>query len=232
MRLSKSLPLERLASVHLGLVVQSNDLLSSQESGKAKDAILFGRDVSRYGNAEPNHWFAFGRTPIVGGTKNPEVYANGPRIVLQAIRNLKLPRRLVGTIVPAGTFTIGTLHNIIVRDGCTSPHYLLGLLSSNLLNEFYKGNFPEHRIKGAYLEQLPIRPIDFSKPADKARHDRMVALVERMLELNRKLAAAKSPDEKTRLDRDLKATDAEIDRLVYDLYGLTEEEIKIVEGQA
>ena len=46
------------------------------------------------------------------------------------------------------------------------------------------------------------------------------------------LAAAKSPDEKTRLDRDLKATDSEIDRLVYDVYGLTEEEIKIVEGQA
>ena len=45
------------------------------------------------------------------------------------------------------------------------------------------------------------------------------------------LAAAKSPDEKTRLDRDLQATDAEIDRLVYDLYGLTAAEIAIVEGQ-
>jgi hypothetical protein len=38
------------------------------------------------------------------------------------------------------------------------------------------------------------------------------------------LAAAKSPDEKTRLDRDLQATDSEIDRLVYDLYGLTTED--------
>jgi hypothetical protein len=58
----------------------------------------------------------------------------------------------------------------------------------------------------------------------------MVSLVERMLDLHKKLAAAKSPDEKTRLQRDLKATDSEIDRLVYDLYGLTKAEIAIVEG--
>jgi hypothetical protein len=44
------------------------------------------------------------------------------------------------------------------------------------------------------------------------------------------LAAAKSPDEKTRLAREVKATDAEIARLVYDLYGLSAAEIAIVEG--
>lgn len=37
-------------------------------------------------------------------------------------------------------------------------------------------------------------------------------------------------DEKTRLEREITATDHEIDRLVYELYGLTDEEIKIVEG--
>jgi hypothetical protein len=58
----------------------------------------------------------------------------------------------------------------------------------------------------------------------------MVVLVERMLELHKRLAAAKAPDEKTRLGREIAAADAEIDRLVYDLYGLTEEEIKIVVG--
>ena len=66
--------------------------------------------------------------------------------------------------------------------------------------------------------------------ADKAAHDRMVALVERMLDLHKQLAAARSPDEKTHLDREIKSTDAEIDRLVYELYGLTEEETTIVEG--
>jgi len=83
-----------------------------------------------------------------------------------------------------------------------------------------------------YIEQLPIRPINFSDPPDKARHDRMVALVERMLDLHERLEKAKAPDDKTKLQRQIDATDHEIDRLVYDLYGLTEEEIGIVEGKA
>ncbi len=67
---------------------------------------------------------------------------------------------------------------------------------------------------------------------DVARHDRMVALVERMLDLHKRLAAAKTPTDKTLLQRQIAATDAEIDRLVYDLYGLTDEEIAVVEGRS
>jgi len=40
---------------------------------------------------------------------------------------------------------------------------------------------------------------------------------------------AKQAGDKTRLQRQIDATDREIDRLVYDLYGLTEEEIAIME---
>ena len=62
------------------------------------------------------------------------------------------------------------------------------------------------------------------------RHDQMVSLVERMLELHRKLAAASIPDDKKLYQRQVKATDRQIDALVYELYGLTEEEIGVVEG--
>jgi len=41
---------------------------------------------------------------------------------------------------------------------------------------------------------------------------------------------SKTPPEKITLERQIAATDQQIDRLVYDLYGLTEDEIKIVEG--
>jgi hypothetical protein len=59
----------------------------------------------------------------------------------------------------------------------------------------------------------------------------MVSLVTRMLTLHQQLAAAKTPNDKTLLQRKIETTDREIDRLVYELYGLTEEEIKIVEGR-
>jgi hypothetical protein len=65
---------------------------------------------------------------------------------------------------------------------------------------------------------------------DEARHGRIVPLVELMLALHKQLAAAKAPHDKTVLQAQIDATDRQIDRLVYDLYGLTEEEIRIVEA--
>ncbi|WKZ42269.1 MAG: Eco57I restriction-modification methylase domain-containing protein [Anaerolineales bacterium] len=113
--------------------------------------------------------------------------------------------------------------------------YITGLLNSKLLDWFMKhvstsfhgGYFAANK---QFLVQLPIRPINFSDPADKARHDKMVTLVERMLALHKSLASAHNPHEADRLTREVESTDREIDRLVYELYGLTEEEIKIVEG--
>ena len=79
------------------------------------------------------------------------------------------------------------------------------------------------------VSKLPIRRIDFSDTSDKARHDQMVSLVEHMLTLHNQLAGMKNPDDKTRLEREIEATDCQINQLVYELYGLTEEEIKIME---
>jgi predicted type IV restriction endonuclease len=68
-------------------------------------------------------------------------------------------------------------------------------------------------------------------PGDKAGHDKMVSLVERMLDLHKRLTTAKNPNDKTRLEREIEATDRQIDQLDYELYELTEEEIKIVEAK-
>jgi len=114
--------------------------------------------------------------------------------------------------------------------------YLLGILNSRLLTflcekmfSVYRGGYL--RFFGQYLEPLPIRTINLSDPTDKARHDKMVKLVEQMLSLNKQLAAAKIAHEKTILQRQIDATDQQIDNLVYELYGLTEEEINIVENK-
>ncbi len=118
-----------------------------------------------------------------------------------------------------------------------SLKYLTGLLNSHVLNWFLKsvsttfrgGYFAANK---QFLDQLPIRTINFADPADKARHDRMVTLVTQMLDLNKKVQDARLEQEKTLLSRQIEATDAAIDTLVYELYGLTEEEIAIVEGNA
>ena len=57
----------------------------------------------------------------------------------------------------------------------------------------------------------------------------MVSLVEGTLSLHEKLLAARTPHAKSVLERQIAQADRQIDNLVYELYGLTEEEIKIVE---
>ncbi|MFZ1935514.1 MAG: hypothetical protein WCB27_09225 [Thermoguttaceae bacterium] len=86
-------------------------------------------------------------------------------------------------------------------------------------------------MKKERLDQLPMRAIDFANEADKAAYDQIVSLVDSMLALHKRLAAAKSEAQKTVIQRQIDATDAEIDRLVYDLYGLTADEVAIVERQ-
>jgi len=80
------------------------------------------------------------------------------------------------------------------------------------------------------MEKVPIRTIDFSNSADKARHERMVQLVEQMLVLQNQLPNAKAGHDQTHIQRQIDATDRQIDKLVYELYGLTEEDIAVVEG--
>jgi len=60
----------------------------------------------------------------------------------------------------------------------------------------------------------------------------MVELVERMLDLHKQLPKAKTPHESEALQRQIAFTDRQIDELVYELYGLTKDEIRVVEGAA
>jgi hypothetical protein len=164
----------------------------------------------------------------------------------------KLPKLLVPSIATGSCFAAdlegdfyfvgsggggGGGYGIVARsDIGLSPLYLLGLLNSHVLDFYLKQISTPFRggflaLNRQYIEQLPIRPIDFSDPADKAQHDRMVTLVQRMLDLHRQQQAAGSEAARERLQREINVTDEQIDKLVYELYGLTAEEIKIVEGK-
>ena len=116
------------------------------------------------------------------------------------------------------------------------PAFLLGVLNSKLLRALWIARFYDQRqtfpkIKGTYLKELPVTLPDFKNPAEKARHDRLVSLVERMLEARRQLATALTDGDKDFYTNKCAALDRQIDALVYELYGLSSEEIKIVEGE-
>ena len=116
-----------------------------------------------------------------------------------------------------------------------SLKYILGLLNSTLV--FWNLKQISNVFRGGwitctkqYVGQLPIPQINFKDKADKKRHDAIVKLVEEMLELQKDFAEAERQldDQRHALKRRIDEVDKEIDKRVYELYGLTEEEIQVV----
>ena len=148
----------------------------------------------------------------------------------------QIGRRPIATLIPAGWYSLNTIYNIFF----TKPveyrlEYILGLLCSELLGFYWEHHFFDQKrtfpkIKKAPLLSLPIREINFRNAGDKSCHDRLVDLVKTMLDLNEKLPSAKTAHAKNVLQRRIAATDRKIDKLVYELYGLTDKEIAIVEA--
>ena len=80
-----------------------------------------------------------------------------------------------------------------------------------------------------YFKHLPLPKIDFANKSDVEKHDKMVTLVETMLQLNKRLRECSVPSDTDMIKRQIEHTDRQIDQLVYELYGLTDDEIRIVE---
>ena len=152
------------------------------------------------------------------------------------------PKIIFPDIAPTPRFTLDThgyfgINTIYFIPG--DNLYLLGLLNSSLGQLYFtevcagleSSGFNYLRFFGQYLEGFPIRTVDPSDRADKAHYDRVVTLVEQMLALHKKLTDAVMENERIALRDEISRIDKEIDQIVYELYGLTEEEIGIVEGK-
>lgn len=117
------------------------------------------------------------------------------------------------------------------------PHqrlYVLALVNSKLL--FWNLRLISNKFRGGwitctkqYFGTLPIRGVDLENRTGRTRYDHMVESVARMITLHGQLACAKAAHDSTNLQRQIDATDRAIDQLVYELYGLTDKEIRIVE---
>ncbi|MGD0079442.1 MAG: hypothetical protein ABSB80_02190 [Methanoregula sp.] len=119
----------------------------------------------------------------------------------------------------------------------SSSLYLLGLLNSRLISFVFertvRSSFRNRtEFSGDDLMDIPVYTPDFDNPDDKARHDRMVALVTEMLELHKHLSHAKSDQEKRIITQEIESIDRQIDSLVYGLYGLTADEVAVVEANS
>jgi len=122
-----------------------------------------------------------------------------------------------------------------VQDSASDLYYV-ALLNSRLYSYYFSRFVATRNLQGEYsdvvprmVRSLPIRQPTLGTVAGRELHDRMTILAETMLALHSDLPKASSPHGREVIQRQIDATDKQIDQLVYKLYGLTGKEIRIVE---
>jgi len=189
--------------------------------------ILAGSDVNRYYAKKHSEYVLFERPKTAGGCWDKEVHLAEHKIIIRQIGVEPTATLLLEKIAVTGNiFTIRAKNNSVELE-----KYVLAIINSKLIKYFwqtmfadFKNSFPQVTIES--LSQIPIKQQELESDVVKA----LCALANNMLELKEHLLVAKTESEKEYLEKKCKGLDRQIDALVYELYGLTEEEIKIVEG--
>jgi type I restriction-modification system DNA methylase subunit len=171
-------------------------------------------------------WYAYGRNQALDVMSLPKIFT--PDIAPQSAFSLDATGESFFTGGVAGGYGILALPEI-------SREYLLGLLNSKLLEWFIHQTATQMRggwysYEARFIRGLPIRTVEDGEKADKARHDKIVSLVKQMFETKPQCISARSDRDKTFYENKCAALDRQIDALVYELYGLTDEEIAIIEA--
>ncbi len=192
---------------------KARSLLEAREGGKWKVPL----------------WWQFGRNQNLAEMPKPKILTQ----VLSKEGSYTMDAK--GDYCFVGGGNAGGYGVQIAEDSELSPNYILALLNSKVLNFYlraisttFRGGFYSYARR--YIEQLPIRAIDFGDVADVKRHDDIVALVEKMLEAQVKLAGAKNPATKAGIAATIQSLDRRIDGAVFALYDLDADEIALVGG--
>jgi len=200
--------------------------LSATRRGKTWQPAVGGKEIGRYAPI-PKGLFVRYEPALLDAPRRAEIFTSEEKIVVQEIRNISLYRRIVATLDTAGTFCLQSTNVVNPKPGADiDMRYLLGVLNSKVVNYYFRSQFPgNNHIPSNQLLRIPIRF------PSSAAHDRIARCVTCILDLNKRLASAKSQVQRNVIQRQIHAVDAEIDGLVYSLYGLTAEELAVVEQE-
>jgi hypothetical protein len=197
--------------------------LSDTPKSEKYKKVLRGRDIERYFKSFGGVWVLFDKNELWSNT-NEQIFEKSEKIMVRQTGD-----HITATLDDEKYYTMDTTH--LIYDSRYDLKYLLGLLNSNVMNYFYNQLVPEvgrafAEVKITNLKNLPI------KPSSDEQRKMVVSLVNKMLSLNKQINkfGDKQTDARAKLEAEIKKTDAEIDDLVYKIYGITDKERKIIEG--
>jgi hypothetical protein len=203
--------LSEICYLFKGMVVSDRkNFISETPSKEMKDKFLLGNCISKW-KIEKFFHTNYDSLKIVGGTKVREKHNVVPRILIRRTGDY-----LCCAYLEEVALTESTLYSCWSINNEVDNLFIISILHSKLMDYYLKSNlitnpqaFPQ--ILMTDLENLPI-PLP-----NKAIQNELINLVRIILYQNN-------------ANKDINFVQKQIDQLVYQLYGLTEEEIKIIES--
>lgn len=181
---------------------------------KENKKILENREHGKFKNT----WWQYGRTQNLNEFENNKL--SFPDVGLRA----------QGIYDNSNLYHSNTMYSLLFKDKDINLLFILSILNSKLFSYFMRMVGTE--IRGGYIRFNPRFVNNFSIPnVDKDTENKLSSLVENIISLNKKLYIEKNPNSITMLNRQINAVDKQIDSLVYKLYNLSDEEVKIIEGE-
>ncbi|MEI0529171.1 TaqI-like C-terminal specificity domain-containing protein [Brachyspira intermedia] len=196
---------------------------------KSQYKMIRGENISRYIITEGEYYVHPDFKNESKIFKREEIFTKVPKMVTKFVSN-----NIEFALDEVGYCNTNVVYNVHIIDE-SNINYLLAVLNSKVVNFWFKNIYVNDdtlfpHIQKNQLESIPIPLLDMSNTQDKEMHDKMVTLVDSIIALNKKLAVEKNPNAVTMVSRQINAVDKQIDALVYKLYNLSEDEIKIIEG--
>jgi hypothetical protein len=212
-------------------IVAHKGIISQAAINKKYKPMLEGKDIKRYKINFGGNFILFDKKKI-HRARPDYVWEAETKIIIQRISGGKSP--LVATIDKDKFLSFASTNLLLIKENLLSDYsynLVCALLNSKLWNFYYSKSFSNSsnltvNISKTYLEMLPL-----PRQIDKAKHNTIVSLVDRMLELRKKESAEPNQQLKTMISRQIDNVDKTIDTAVYQLYNLTDDEIKVVEGK-
>ncbi|MGC9354250.1 MAG: Eco57I restriction-modification methylase domain-containing protein [Mariniphaga sp.] len=184
-----------------------------------------GKNIGRYQLLwNNNSWIDYGEW--LAESRKPEIF-EGEKILIRKITG----KTLISTYIPYTSYCNTLLFVLKIKDDSFSYPALTGVLNSSLIGWYFRKKFQISN--DDTFPQIMIRDIlQFPVPEMTNKAGKEIGeKVELLIHLNEELQTAKIPSKTEQLQTRIDHTENRIDQLVYELYGLTEEEIALVEGE-
>jgi len=218
-----------LASGLIGLKGKDGIISKSQTSKKWMPGLISGEEINRYSIQYMNNYILYDIKHLKSGFKDAKY--NEEKVLIRQTGD-----SLIGAFDDNRYLCLNNIHVGNLKNKEYNLKYILAIINSQLLNTYYQLiSLEKDRVMAQTdietLELLPIRQIDFNKSRDISIYNKIIKLVETLLNLNKQYNRIKhlKTSETDRLKDQIGEINEGINALVYMLYGLTEEEIKVVE---